>query len=163
TAPALPPVTIGGSPIGAICGVNPYRSARRVAAEMLGLVAPQEETPAMTLGKQLEPVIAGLAASRGYEILPAPADGFVGKPRWIVGHPDYFTVIDGERAVLEVKNVGPNTLRDWQDDSPLYVQMQCQWYMLLTGTRRYAVAALLGGSHLRSYTGERNDEALAYM
>jgi len=165
TVTALRRVTLGGSDIGAVCGLNPYRSARRVSAELLGLIEPRPETEAARLGKWLEPHIAALASEQGYAALPAPADGLADAHRtWVVGHPDAFTVVAGERAVLELKNVGANVARhEWQDETPLYVQMQLQWYLHLTGLRRYLVAALIGGSRFCTYAGERHEEAIGYM
>lgn len=69
--------------------------------------------------------------------------------------------------LLEVKLVGPRAVAHWiadtddeqdeddeQDDServPIYVLIQCQWQMLVTGYRRVDICALLGGTRLRVF------------
>lgn len=161
-APAGGAVTVGGSDVGAVCGVNPYRSPIRWSAEQLGLVAPRSDTERMSLGRELEPYLGAMLSERGYGFVPAPADGFqLKRPAWWTGHPDGFAVVQGERAVAELKNVGGHAgARDWTEWLPAYVELQANWYLALTGLRRYVVGALIAGERFAVFEGERNDGAL---
>lgn len=71
--------------------------------------------------------------------------------------------------LAEIKLVGPFAVKDWITDPeredlteadrvPLYVFCQCQWQMLVTGYDRVDVPAMLGGTKLRVFQIERDQE-----
>lgn len=165
TVTPLTRYTLGGSDCAAAAGVHPYVSRVELWAQLTGKIA-RPETEAMAWGKRLEPLIVDVLAQEGYTITPAPADGFTDpERRWVVGHPDAFTVAGESRAVLEVKTVG-----QWAHHAngngravPLHYQCQCQWYMHLTGTHRAVLAALVGGQRLEVVELERDADAIGYL
>ena len=53
---ALRKTKVGASDASTILGINPYCNARKLWGIKVGLLEDQEETPAMTRGKELEPV-----------------------------------------------------------------------------------------------------------
>jgi predicted phage-related endonuclease len=63
-------------------------------------------------------------------------------------------------AVLECKNVGFHMMREWVEDGeiPLYVQMQVQAQLAVTGWKWGAVAAILGGGKFVFDYVERNED-----
>jgi len=160
-----PLLTLGGSEIAAACGVDPFVSPLTLGARKLGLIPEQEETEAMRLGKRLEPVVAELAAERGYEVMPAPAETLRDRHHnWATGRPDGFTVAHGERAVAELKTVGQLAHREgWNGEPPLHYQAQGQWYMMLTGLRWCVFGVLVGGQRFVTYEIERDNSALGSM
>ncbi len=153
-------VTLGGSTAAAACGVDPYLSPVMLWAILTGR-AEHPETEAMHFGKLLEQVVWSELEERGYELLPAPADGFRDDERkWLVGHPDGFTP-DG---VLEIKTANQWAHRNgWSADVPIAYQAQAQVYMHLTGRPRTLLACLVGGSRLELHTIERDEHQVGLL
>ncbi|MDH3571210.1 MAG: YqaJ viral recombinase family protein, partial [Gemmatimonadota bacterium] len=104
---------IGGSDVGAIVGVDPYRNALDVYLEKTGEVEPDEApTPVQERGRFLEPVIRQLYKLRsGRRLQPAR---FRRHPehKWMIGHPDSLVMarddvkeVTDERGVFEAKTM----------------------------------------------------------
>ncbi len=157
---ALRRVTLGGSSAAAACGVDPYLSPVMLWAQLTGR-AEHPATEAMHFGKLLERVVWAELEERGYELLPAPADGFRDNERkWLVGHPDGFTTED----VLEIKTANQWAHRNgWSADVPIAYQAQAQVYMHLTGRTRTLLACLVGGSRLELHTIECDADAIGLL
>src|SRR5207245_10367367 len=106
---------IGGSEAAAACGIDPHRSRLMLWYEKVNGVE-RDESEAMRLGTLLQPAIAEIVAERGYEIMPAPADGFTHPTLpWMICHPDGFCAVDGERGIAEIKTRGTG----WNDEDEL--------------------------------------------
>ncbi len=156
---------IGGSEAAAACGIDPYRSRRLLWYEKVNGVE-REESEAMRLGTLLQPAIAEIVAERGYEIMPAPADGFVHPDRpWMIVHPDGLAAVNGERGIAEIKTRGTG----WTDDEERalfgYV-MQVQHGLEVTGLDVGLLAVLhggYGGLRLEVREVERDDDLIAVM
>ena len=135
---------IGGSEAAAACGLDPYRSRLMLWYEKVNGVE-RDETEAMRLGTLLQPAVAEIASERGYEIMPAPADGFTHPEHaWMVCHPDGFASVDGERAVAEIKTRGTG----WssEDERELYAYyLQVFHGMAVTGCGAGLLCILHGG------------------
>jgi predicted phage-related endonuclease len=157
--------TIGGSEAGDACNVG-YRGRLMLWWEKVNDVehAPTEAT---WLGTALQDRVAELVAERdGYEVMPAPADGFVHpSEKWMVCHPDGFTAVSGARAVAEIKTRGTG----WhsEDEHELFAyQLQVQHGMAVTGCEAGLLVILHGGyGGLRLETRElvRHDGVIALM
>ncbi len=161
----LRPFTLGGSTAAAAAGIDPFRSRIMLWAELTGRYA-RPPSEAMEWGSRLEPLILAELVERGYEVMPAPAEGFTDPERpWLVGHPDTFVTLDGERAVGECKTMGQWAARANGSGAavPLPYQAQAQVYMHLTGCTRTLVATLVGGQRLEVGTVERDDAAIAAL
>jgi len=156
---------LGGSVAASAAGIDPYRSRVMLWAEITGRVQ-RESSEAMRWGLALEPAIDAELTERGYELLAAPADGFTDPERpWLIGHPDGFAVLSGERVVYERKTMGQWAHRANGSGAavPLPYQCQAQVYMHLTGLARTLVATLVGGQRLEVGTVERDDRAVAAL
>ena len=156
------PLTLGGSVAAAAAGIDPYRSRVMAWAELTGR-ASREPSEAMEWGTRLEPVIDAAMTERGYELLPAPAEGLTDPERpWLVGHPDGFACLDGCRVVYERKTMGQWAYRANGSGAavPLPYQAQAQVYMHLTGLDRTLFATLVGGQRLDVGIVERNNGAI---
>jgi putative phage-type endonuclease len=134
---------VGGSEAAAACGVDPFRSRIMLWAEKTGRVE-RPESPAMRMGTLLQPTVAALVEDEGYEVMPAPDDELThAEHPFMIGHLDGFTVIDGQRAPLEIKTRGSG----WKDDSNALASavMQAQQYIELTAAESALIAVLHGG------------------
>lgn len=156
--------TIGGSRAAAACGLDPRVSRIELWHELLhGIERPQSE--AMAIGLEAQPLIEQLVTQRGFEIVPAPADGFVreGRP-WMIVHPDAFVTVEGERGLGEWKTRGLG----WADDAQALAAavMQLQHGFEVTGTTVGLLAVLhggYGGMRLDLRTVWRDDDLIRMM
>jgi len=156
---------IGGSEAAAACGIDPYRSRRLLWYEKVHGIE-REESEAMRLGTLLQPAIAEIVAERGYEIMPAPADGFVHPERpWMIVHPDGLAAMNGQKAIAEIKTRGTG----WNDEdehSLFPYVMQVQHGMEVCGLDVGLLAVLhggYGGLRLEVREIERDDALIARM
>lgn len=156
------PFTLGGSRAAAAAGIDPFCSRVMLWAQMTGRVEPPD-TEQMWWGRALEPVIDRAMGERGYDLMPAP-DGVLDTVHpWLVGHPDGFAELDGERVVYERKTIGQWAHRANGDNVPVQYQAQAQVYMHLAGLDRALVATLVGGQRLEVGTVERSDDAIGCL
>lgn len=156
---------IGGSEAAAACGVDPYRSRVMLWAEKTGRIE-RPETEAMRWGTLLEPVVYAELERRGIELMPCPAEEWRHDSiPWLTGHPDAFAVLDGERAVCEVKTTGAWTAHDWTSDvgAPLNALMQVHHYFVLTGLRIGLLACLVAGQRLELREVRRDEAVIEEM
>ena len=154
--------TIGGSEAAAACGLDPYRSRVMLWAEKTGRVERGDSEPALW-GRLLEPVIYAELERRGFDVMPAPADGFQDDDRpWLVGHPDGFAALEGTPALLEVKTAGTWASREWHNGAgaPLPYLVQLHHYFELTGYSLALLAVLIGGQRLETRVVRRDDFAI---
>ena len=66
---------------------------------------------------------------------------------FIVGSPDRLVVKNGTLEILEgieIKTAFEWTLKSWKKQVPMYYQIQCQHYMLVTGLDTWKICALIG-------------------
>lgn len=100
---------IGGSDLGAIAGVDPYRTAADVWDEKMGYAPDLEPTPPMLRGIHLEPLAAELYAEHtGRQMRRQPMRRHSEQP-WLIGNCDrqLFDSGDGRgTGVLEIKCPG---------------------------------------------------------
>lgn len=142
--------TLGGSEAAAACGVDKYRARVALWAEKTGRLE-RQGSEAAEWGKLLEPVIAAELERRGYELVPAPADGFARTDLpWLTGHPDAFTELAGEPGLVEIKTAGHYAGAEWSSEAgaPLAYLVQLHHYFALTGATRGLLACLVAGQRL---------------
>lgn len=156
---------VGGSDIGSIVGVNPYRSCLDVYLEKVseGLIE-ESASEAAYWGNVLEDVIAKEYAKRtGYRIE---------KPVGLIRHKEYpfiacnidYWVVDenGQSHILECKTA--NQLKaqlwgeEWTNQIPDSYQMQVAYYGAITGVEKIDIAVLIGGQEFRIYRYIRDVE-----
>lgn len=142
---------IGGSDIASVIGLNPWRSPIDVWLEKTGQKQDDEPSERMLWGSRTEDAIAlGYAEDHGVVVRRANA---------ILAHPDNplfranidRLIVDPVKGngVLEVKNVGEYSRKQWDDDRvPDHYMVQLQWYLHVTGLTWGVFAALIGGNHL---------------
>ena len=144
---------IGSSEIAAVCGMSQWQTPTDVWMVKTDRKDDFEGNEATETGDWLEDKIAkrysektGIEVNHGKPITHIHKDHI-----WALATPDRFL---GNGKILEIKNVGPNACRYWDDSTadgvPLYVWAQVQWQMFVMRTIKQAtVCALLGGVRLR--------------
>ena len=152
---------LGGSDLGAIAGLNPYRTALDVYLDKTSDDIACETSPAMRWGTLLEDTIAKEYAEvtgQTIEIEPNtiyhPSMKFLGAniDRW-VGDKEY---------VLECKTAGFTRGKEWgeegTDQIPESYLVQVAYYAAICAVPKVDIAVLIGGQDFRIYTYERNKE-----
>jgi putative phage-type endonuclease len=155
---------LGASDVGAVVGVDPFKTALDVFASKLGLSKPTDSV-ATRLGNLFEgPILFEYARMEGVELaFPATIRG--AEP-WIAATPD--AVVVAPERLVECKVVGYRMAHRWgaEDDGvegvPIYVLTQVQWAMGVGGWAEADVIALLG-TELRRYRVPRDDEMIAML
>ena len=150
---------LGGSDAAAIAGISPWQSPMAVYLDKIGEVPDQEESEAMYWGTMLEDIVAGEFTKRtGLKV--ARKNAILQHPQypWMLANIDRRIV--GQKAGLECKTTSAYGKDNWEDDKvPDMYQLQCQWYMAVTGYDSWWIAVLIGGNTFR-YTEIRRDEEI---
>lgn len=155
---------IGGSDAGAICGLNPYRTAMQVYYDKTTEDTEDIDNEAMRQGREMEEYVAKrFTEETGKKVRRANAIFYDEKH-----HPFMLADVDrmlvGENAGLECKTVSPYMAEHWKDDQiPLSYQMQCYHYMSVCNADRWYVAALIFGREFKVYKLERDEEIIANL
>ncbi len=161
---------IGGSDIGAICGVSPFTSARQIYLKKTGQFLENEPkvTDAswerMKWGHLLEPLIADEYARRSEsKLIDLKATVQHKDFPWALANIDRL-IVDNEGkpiGILECKTTGEYNNEDWEEgDLLLSYIYQLNWYLWILGLERGAFACLVGGNKFYHYDIFRNDELL---
>ena len=154
---------IGGSDVGAIMGVSPWKSAATVYLEKIGeLPLEGNDSERMRIGRDLEEYVAQrFSEATGKKVR---------RNNYMLYHDDYpfiFADIDrevvGENAILECKTTNSYAKSQWENGAPIYYELQCQHYMLVTGAERCYIACLIGNEVFTYHVIERDAEAMSAL
>lgn len=146
---------IGGSDIAALFGMHPFKTIHDVYMEKVGLADPRKSDERMEAGMRLEPVILEWYANKNHLTLERP--GFLRHPQFdfIIGHPDALAQCNGDKVVVEAKNVDGQYRYAWGDPEtdqvPDAYNFQVQHYMAVTGLKLAHCPVLIGGNDFRIY------------
>lgn len=155
---------IGGSDIGAIIGVNPWSSAFNVFMDKTtDYIKDLSDNDAVYWGTILEDVVAeeftrrtGKKAVRMNAVLQSIETPFA--------YANIDRRIVGEDAGLECKTTNAFNCKEWEKgEVPASYICQCQWYMYVTGFKKWYIACLIGGQKFVHKEIERDDEIINYM
>lgn len=168
---------IGGSDVGAICGVSPFTSARQIYLNKTkqydeNLDGPKFSAAAlerMKWGHILEPIVADeyfrvareehdIVSIHDLDVTVAHKDH-----PWCRANVDRVTIHgDGSLGVLECKTTGEYNNDEWANGNILlsYVY-QIQWYLFVMGLQRGAFACLVGGNKFYYYYVHRDEELIS--
>jgi putative phage-type endonuclease len=156
---------IGGSDIAAICGLNQWTSPLEIWLKKTGQRVPPREDPILSeaaeMGHELEPVTARRFTKKtGLPIYENPGTLRLPDVPWALVNLDRTTEEDGLPGVVELKSRSSYALADWEDDTPIDVQVQTQWQLLLTGWSFGYSAALIGGQRTIVHRIERDERLI---
>ena len=168
---------VGGSDVGAICGVSPFTTARQIYIKKTGqfdeaLEPSDAAKERMHFGHMLEPIVADEYANRALEgtnlkLVDIDATMQHKDYPWALANIDRLIVEvqeDGSEkpvGILECKTTSEYQNDEWESGEILqsYVY-QLNWYMWILGLERGAFACLVGGNKFYYYDVFRNDELL---
>lgn len=155
---------IGGSDVGAICGVNNWSSARQIYFRKVGMYQDETKPSAaaqerMHFGHVLEPVVADefINHNRALNVHCVEADCTFrnNEVPYLLANVDRF-VIDNDSdeivGILECKTANENMNSEWADGMvPLSYYYQVQHYLKVTGLTRAWISCLVGGNKFYTY------------
>lgn len=158
---------IGGSDIGAILGVSPFKTPVDVYLAKIDPNPAEEKNELFYWGHALEaPIAERFSLEHGIQVI---------RPEHIARHPDHEWMVanlDGiipghPNGVLEIKTVSAFGGRDWgvegSDEVPLSYVAQVAWYMAVMDYPYAKIAALFGGNDYREFHVDRDRELEAIL
>lgn len=160
---------IGSSDAAAACGLNPHMSMLELWMIKTGRMQNQPEEleqhrySPLYWGKQLEPLIAdyyrhktGHKVRRVNAVLqhPEPECSFM------LANLDYAVVGSDEVQILECKSVGEWGSKHWRKTVPLYVLIQVQHQLAVTGKQAAHICALVCGHEACIFKVSRNEQVI---
>lgn len=149
---------VTASDVASLFGLSPFKSALRLWAEKTGRTEPDGETNLMRRGRWLEPaVIAALS-----ETMPVERLSFYYRDTddRVAATPD---AVSG-RTLIECKVVSRPVFDAWQDELPVYYQLQALTAAMLMDADNAIVACLVidtFSAELRLFHVERHADAEA--
>jgi putative phage-type endonuclease len=156
---------LGGSDIGAVLSLSPYKSALDVYYDKVEPKPEQEHNELFYWGHALEPVIFDrfAHAHQDFEVMRNVPIAFHPNHEWMLANVDgLFDDDKGKRCILEIKTVNAFAADDWglenSDEVPLSYACQCAWYMAVMDADYAIVAALFGGNQYKTFRIERDLE-----
>lgn len=151
---------IGGSDAGAVCGLNPYRTAIQVYYDKTSEEIEETDNEAMRQGRELEEYVARrFCEASGKKVRRANAIFYDEKNPFMLADVDRMIV--GENAGLECKTASPYMAEQWKDGSiPISYQIQCYHYMAVCRADAWYIAVLIYGREFKYYRIERDDEVI---
>lgn len=168
---------LGGSDIGAICGVSPFSSARQIYFSKTGqfeeaLKPSAASIERMHFGHLLEPIVADEFARKeltaekgreGWKLIELDATVSHKDHSWMRANVDRLILDANGKVVgiLECKTTSEYNDEAWASGEILMSYLyQLNWYMYILDIKWGAFACLVGGNKFYSYEVYRNDELL---
>lgn len=154
---------IGGSDAGAVCGLNPYRTAIQVYYDKTTTEIQQTDNEAMRQGRDLEDYVARrFMEATGKKVRRANAMYYHEDHPFMLADVDRMIV--GESAGLECKTASPYMEDKWKDGNvPVHYLIQCHHYMAVCGADAWYIAALILGRGFAYYRIERDEELISSL
>lgn len=152
---------LGGSDAGAVCGLNPYRTALEVYLDKTSDNIEGTDNEAMRQGREFEEYVAmRFTEATGKKVRRANFMYYdEGNPFMLA---DVDRMVVGENAGLECKTASPYMADKWKDGKiPLSYQIQCYHYMSVCNADAWYIAVLIYGREFKHYRIERDKEMIA--
>lgn len=152
---------IGGSDVGAVLGLNKYKSSYTLWAEKSGLLPNEEvDNEAMRVGRDLEQYVADrFMEATGKNVVTSEYSFQSEEHPFMLANVDRLLV--DEEAGLECKTASALTRCDFENgDIPPSYYCQCMHYMAVTGFKKWYIAILVMGKGFYWYEINRNEEEI---
>ena len=151
---------LGGSDAGAVCGLNPYRTAMEVYLDKTSESMEDVDNEAMRQGREFEEYVARrFTEATGKKVRRANFMYYDEENPFMLADIDRMVV--GENAGLECKTASPYMADKWKDGKiPLSYQVQCHHYMSVCNADAWYIAVLIYGREFKYYKIERDEEML---
>lgn len=152
---------IGGSDAGAVCGLNPYRTAMQVYQDKVSEEIEEVDNEAMRQGREFEDYVAKrFMEATGKKVRRANAMFYNEENPFMLADVDRMVV--GENAGLECKTASPYMADRWKDGNiPLSYQIQCYHYMAVCNADAWYIAVVIYGREFKYYKIERDEAVIA--
>lgn len=152
---------IGGSDAGAVCGLNPYRTAMQVYQDKVSGEIEEVDNEAMRQGREFEDYVAKrFMEATGKKVRRANAMFYNEENPFMLADVDRMVV--GENAGLECKTASPYMADRWKDGNiPLSYQIQCYHYMAVSNADAWYLAVVIYGREFKYYKIERDEAVIA--
>ena len=152
---------LGGSDAGAVCGLNPYRTAIQVYQDKTTDEIEDIDNEAMRQGREFEDYVARrFMEATGKKVRKANFMYYDEEHPFMLADVDRMIV--GENAGLECTTASPYMAEKWADGKiPLSYQIQCLHYMSVCKADAWYIAVLIYGREFKYYKIERDEEMLA--
>lgn len=152
---------IGGSDAGAICGLNPYRTATQVYFDKTSDAVEDTDNEAMRQGRDLEDYVAQrFMQVTGKKVRRANAIFYHEEYPFLLANID--RMVSGENAGLECKTASPYLAEKWKDEEiPMHYQVQCYHYMAVCNAEAWYIAVLIYGREFKFHRIERDEQVIA--
>lgn len=152
---------IGGSDAGAVCGLNPYRTAMQVYQDKVSEEIEEMDNEAMRQGREFEDYVAKrFMEATGKKVRRANAMFYNEEYPFMLADVDRMVV--GENAGLECKTASPYMEDKWKDGNiPLSYQIQCYHYMAVSNADAWYLAVVIYGREFKYYKIERDEAVIA--
>lgn len=163
---------IGSSDAAAACGLNPHMSMLELWMLKTGRMQTQSDQSTQNhysplyWGNQLEPLIAdyyqhktGHKVRRVNAVLQHPDED----KAFMLANLDYAVVGSDDVQILECKSVGEWGTKLWREGVPLYVIIQVQHQLAVTGKQAAHVCALICGHEAKIFKVERNESVIQQL
>lgn len=156
---------LGGSDIGAILGLSPFRTPLQVWQEKTGKETAQHDSLPLRFGSFAEEFVASeYSRSTGFALRHDESLFIHPKYPFMCAHLDRLVFGMGldhpPTKILECKTANPFARSDWgqvgTDEVPLSYLAQCAWYQAVTGIADTDLAVLFGNSEFRIYEIQRD-------
>lgn len=152
---------IGGSDVGAIMGVNQYKTAFNIYLEKTEpIIELEKQSEAAYWGEQFEEVVAKEFERRTGKKVRRDRRHFQNKDYpFMVANIDRRVV--GEDAILECKTANQYLAKEWESEEvPSSYLLQVQHYLAVTGASKGYIAVLIGGQKFIWKEIERDEELI---
>ena len=153
--------SLGGSDMGAVLGLNRFRSPYSVWADKTGKLPDAEDTEAMRIGRDLEPYVLRRFAEKS-GLRTRHINAIMRNDAFPHIHANVDSVVIGQRAGVEAKTASALNTRAFSGgDFPESYYAQCVTYLAITGYQRWYLAVLIMGREFKIYQMTRvfNDDA----
>lgn len=152
--------SLGGSDMGAVLGLNRYRSPFTVWAEKTGRMPEAEDNEAMRIGRDLEGYVASRFEEKSGKRVQA-LNALLRNDDCPHLHANIDRRVRGEKAGLECKTASALSMKNYAGgEFPESYYAQCVAYLAVTGWERWYLAALVLGRGFYVYqiTTKEEDE-----
>lgn len=152
-----------GSDAGAVCGMNPYRSAMQVYLDKTNPEIEVTDNESMRLGRDLEDYVARrFMEATGKKVRKSNAMYVNDQHPFMMANID--RLVMGERAGLECKTASPYQADRWKDGKiPEWYYLQCQHYMKVLEMDGWYLAVLIYGKGFQYTYLPRDEELLNHL
>lgn len=145
---------LGGSDAAAVLGISPFRTARDLYYDKMGIAVEADDTNwvAMEMGNLLEPLVARIFARKtGLKIYQRKEMFQHPEYPWMLADLDYLVELpDGKQAILEIKTTNYNARDNWwyngKEIVPIYYESQGRHYMCVMNIDRVYFCCLYGNT-----------------